>query len=270
MPISKRIRRKLRYLRRRYVVYPMRSLRFSPLFYRYLNRHRYPRSDIPLVRHLLEHGYAVSSVKELGGDFSALEAYVAALPPLPEERELSKPFLKGLLPRHAPLANPLMAFVLSDPVLDVVNSYLGVWGKFIDFTLEKTLVSGPMPRAHSQRWHRDSEDLRLCKVFIYFSDVDEQSGPFCYVDGSTSRYRHLYGARGAYPPEGEVERQVPSEAVKVLTGKKGTVLFCDTFGLHRGGYAEARERIMLTAMFCTRAVTYATRSAKPLSFHALS
>ena len=40
-------------------------------------------------------------------------------------------------------------------------------------------------RVSSQRWHRDYNDERLVKVFIYLTDVDEDTGPLEYVPGST-------------------------------------------------------------------------------------
>ena len=39
---------------------------------------------------------------------------------------------------------------------------------------------------------------------------------------------------------------IPPEAIKTFTGKAGTMIFCDTSGLHQGGYATGKERIMST------------------------
>ena len=39
---------------------------------------------------------------------------------------------------------------------------------------------------------------------------------------------------------------VPKNDIRVCTGRAGTVVFCDTTTLHRGGYATKSERTMFT------------------------
>ena len=65
----------------------------------------------------------------------------------------------------------------------------------------------------SQRWHRDPEDRKLCKVFIYLNDVDENAGHFTYVKGShyLGKWGKLFPQKppkGFYPPSGAVENIV--------------------------------------------------------------
>ena len=50
----------------------------------------------------------------------------------------------------------------------------------IDYWLNVPEVPGTRPIA-SQIWHRDYEDKKLLKVFVYFTDVDEKSGAFSVV-----------------------------------------------------------------------------------------
>ena len=98
----------------------------------------------------------------------------------------------------------------------------------------------------------------MCKFFIYLNDVDETSGPFTYVKGSNlgGRWRNVYPQRppmGSYPLAGAVDAVVSATDVRPCTGKAGTVIFADTSGLHKGGYATAKERIMFMAGFITSA-----------------
>ena len=53
---------------------------------------------------------------------------------------------------------------------------------------------------------------------------------------------------------------IPQEDVSVCTGAAGTIVFCDTSGLHRGGFARVRERLMCTSIYTPRA------SWTPISF----
>src|SRR5947208_2060462 len=81
--------------------------------------------------------------------------------------------------------DPWLKIGISDRMLDVVNSYLGLWSKLTYVDLWYTPPAAPgVERVSSQRWHRDYNDERLVKVFIYLTDVDEATGPLEYVPGS--------------------------------------------------------------------------------------
>jgi phytanoyl-CoA dioxygenase PhyH len=147
----------------------------------------------------------------------------------------------------------------SDVMLDIVNSYRGQWARvhYID-----NWYTVPYPdadtRTSSQRWHRDPEDAHVVKVFTYFNDVDEEAGPFEYVPQSTtgSRYGHLWpwgGKDDRYPPPEEFEAAIPPDDVLTLTGSAGTMIFCDTGGFHRGGFARTRPRILSVCSYVSPA-----------------
>ena len=141
-------------------------------------------------------------------------------------------------------------------MLDVANTYLGLWSKleYVDMW-----YSVPQPsdadRKASQRWHRDFNDQHLLKAFLYLVDVDEGTGPFEYVPGSApgGRYADAWPWRPLgenYPPDGELEQRIPEEGIRTFTAPKGTMVFCNTSGFHRGGFAteqsaRARDRDVL-------------------------
>jgi hypothetical protein len=189
-----------------------------------------------------------------------------------------KPYLLNLFETIPVLdvEDPFFRFMLSSHVVDAVNAYLGMWSKFYSTVLNVTLPIPPGEEAsQSQRWHRDPEDRQMCKVFLYLSDVDETSGPFTYVQGSQDGgpHRHLFPQRpphGYYPPDGAVEARIPREDIRVCTGLAGSVIFADTSGLHKGGYATAKERIMLTSGFLTSASPRGVFFKHPSDSQALS
>ena len=156
-------------------------------------------------------------------------------------------------------------------MLDLANTYLRLWSKleYVDMW-----YSVPQPeeaaRISSQRWHRDFNDRHLLKVFVYLVDVDEGTGPFQYVPESApgGRYGDAWPWRPLgenYPPEGELETRIPADAVKTFTGTKGTLLFCNTAGFHRGGFATTAPRILATATFSSPA-SLAALSERSYSF----
>jgi len=158
------------------------------------------------------------------------------------------------------LSNPFIAYALSDAVLRPIAAYLEVLPRFNSFALHATEVVAPgeIPQ-YSQRWHRDPEDRRMVKTFLYLNDVlDEGAGPFTYVRGSHDggKWRGVFPQdppSGVYPPEGAVESVIPSSDVMVCTGARGTLIFADTTGLHRGGLSTRDRRFMFSAGYVTDA-----------------
>jgi Phytanoyl-CoA dioxygenase (PhyH) len=157
------------------------------------------------------------------------------------------------------LDDPWFRASASHRMLDVANTYLGLWSKleYVD-----VWYSRPQPesagRVSSQRWHRDFNDRRLVKTFLYLVDVDEGAGPFQYVPGSApgGRRGDLWPWRPLgenYPPEDELERQIAEDGARVFTGPKGTLLFCNTAGFHRGGFATEKPRVLATATYSSPA-----------------
>jgi hypothetical protein len=122
-----------------------------------------------------------------------------------------------------------------------------------------TLPLNTDKRFASQRWHRDPEDQRKIRTYLYFSEVDAEAGAMEYLLGSQaggpyeSLFRWSDPLDMPYPPDGEIERQVPMSQRMLLEGKPGTLFFCDTAGFHRGGVSRSVPRILTTAAYVTPA-----------------
>lgn len=214
-----------------------------------------------IVRDLEQNGIAITDVDELfpgRNILPELKRYVDTQLPSAKTRK-DKPFLLQVNEYHEVLdfKNPFVRLALEPAVLAVINGYLKLCAKFHYYSVAAALpVSPETIPLKSQKWHRDFDDKKLCKMFIYLSDVDETSGPFTYV-----RESHLGGrwhntfppvpSKGAYPPMEEVARVIPKENMQVCTGQAGTVIFADTRGLHRGGFATQKQRIMFTAEYAS-------------------
>lgn len=246
-----------------------------------------------LVASLRERGIAVASIFELFDPsiFAELSGYAErrwddpvvqstaaerVRAPLEAGPGVKKSFLVSLWEgeRRLDLGHPFIRFSLSEPILRVVSTYLGAAPKFRDWRLEATVPTPQevRPRA-SQRWHRDQEDQKLVKVFLYLSDVDESAGPFMYVQYAHpgGKWQYLFPRvppRGTLPMPPDVDSFIPWPDVLVSTGSAGTLIFCDTSGLHQGGYAKSKHRLMLTAIYTTAASPWPIRYAYPPGFQA--
>jgi hypothetical protein len=184
-------------------------------------------------------------------------------------------------------------FVADDFVSDYLGSeqyaalaarYLEMIPRFVGNSFWHTYPAPIEERMYSQLWHRDYNDRQLVKVFLYVNDVDETNGPFEYLSGAHRRgplggVFNRIGPDGlrAYPDSGEMERFLPPYPVVKLhevaepdrygsrapwagkpsrilcTGPAGTLIFADTFGLHRGGYVQEGYRNLIMTTFSTNA-----------------
>jgi hypothetical protein len=148
------------------------------------------------------------------------------------------------------LDDPWLRLGTNPRLLDLANAYLGLWSKLEYVDLWYTSPAAEEERRSSQRWHRDFNDRHLLKAFIYLVDVDEETGPFEYVPRSApgGELDSLWPWRPLgenYPPEDELAERLDGRAV-TFTAPKGTIIFCNTSGFHRGGFAKAKPRLLAT------------------------
>ncbi len=163
------------------------------------------------------------------------------------------------------LSDPWLEACLSRRLIDIASTYLQLWPKLEHLDMWYSLPVGPGgERRASQLWHRDYDDRHLLKAFLYMADVDAQTGPFEFVPGSQPG--GAYGGIHPWAPmvihrisEKELAKHVAAEQVRTFTAPKGTIIFCNTAGLHRGGFAEAKPRVLSTVTYCS-----------PASLHALT
>ena len=155
--------------------------------------------------------------------------------------------------------DPWFAACASRRLLDVANAYLRLWAKLSYVDLWYTAQQPASDeRVASQNWHVDFDDRHLLKAFVYLSDVGTDHGPFEYVPGSQPGGRH-HDVRPWVPmgygrvDDADVARSVSAEEIASFTGPKGTLILCNTSGLHRGGFATAGPRVLATATYCSPA-----------------
>jgi phytanoyl-CoA dioxygenase PhyH len=222
-----------------------------------------------VIRQLREDGYATLPVTDLveEKDWAELEANAARFIADTEaglageaeggsselRRRPGKEFVVRKYAYGVKLAldDPWLRLGTNRRLLDIANAYLEMWTKleYVDLWYTPP-AGGEDERRSSQRWHRDFNDRHLLKAFIYLVDVDEEAGPFEYVPRSApgAELDSLWPWRPLgenYPPEDELMARVEGRAV-TFTAPKGTIIFCNTSGFHRGGYAKKKPRALAT------------------------
>ncbi len=149
-------------------------------------------------------------------------------------------------------------FALQRNILGIANAYLGMRSRLRYYNVWHTLPTKRDPR-ESQLWHRDREDYLIVKVFLYLCDVGDGAGPFTYAPSTHPKGN--FRSEAAYSLEGNVRRSTDDQMADVISpqkwfkgvGPKGTIIFADTRGYHRGGLAREQARVMYTAMFTSQA-----------------
>lgn len=117
-------------------------------------------------------------------------------------------------------------------------------------------------RQHSQNWHRDREDYKLLKIFIYHSEVGEKNGPFEYVPKSFcgGDFNGLYEGRENYwdyasdnenrgNPKSLAEEELCELTRVTFTGQPGDIIMVNNSGFHRGGFVEEGIRVCAHALY---------------------
>lgn len=162
--------------------------------------------------------------------------------------------------QHAQLPNSIVNFFLSDDVLNVVNACHGLLSRLNYVDVWYNMPATDDVIYYTERWHRDHEDIKMIKVFVYLSTVDETMGPFSYLTGTQ------YGGRIGHinpvsPPRGVAinDRQfaeitsLDQTSLKVFSGAPGTVIISDMTGVHKGGRTTAEPRTVVVATYTSDA-----------------
>jgi hypothetical protein len=133
-------------------------------------------------------------------------------------------------------------------VLSAVSAALGA-KPTISYMTAWWSLPGHGEAEQAELFHRDYDDLRFVKLFLYLTDVDERSGPHAFVRGSHRNSKLLPRLRYA---EEEVGREYPAEDHLRMEGKAGTAFLENTFGLHRGIPPVSKPRLIFQVLYSLR------------------
>lgn len=153
-------------------------------------------------------------------------------------------------------------FCLSDKIISIVASYLGVFPILNNISLYLNIPRKQEDQRGSMNWHRDDFGYRSMDLFIPITDINERNGPLYIVKkketlGRFINYQKeiknaLPGNRGKILDKDFKILSDNKKEVLTLEGKKGKVLFIDSFNAyHKGGHCLEDNRIMLRITYST-------------------
>ena len=135
-------------------------------------------------------------------------------------------------------------------LLDVATAYLGCRPTISSMSVWWSLPGGGAAQ-EAENYHRDVDDWRFVKFFLYLTDVDAECGPHRFVRGSHRSSRFLLIRR---IDDAEVARAFPAADHLEMTGRAGDAFLEDTFGLHKGQPARKGRRLVLQIQYSVNTI----------------
>lgn len=144
--------------------------------------------------------------------------------------------------------SPLVKLANHPFILDLVSQYLGAKPTISSYQAWWTLGEHYQPGSahYDDVYHRDVDDLRFIKLFVYLTDTTIASGAHCFVKGS-----HLcdtLARRGKISDEDVVGNFDPS-LITTIAGYAGTAFLEDTWGIHRPLLATRGRRMIFSVIY---------------------
>lgn len=137
-------------------------------------------------------------------------------------------------------------------LIDIIENYIGLPVAFQGVHLRKDFPNEN--QFGTSLWHKDSEDRRIIKAFVYLQDVEPEHGPFEFVPRNLTRlyslnyyktYYQLWRSKYLGIDDKTLLSTIPRTAWKSCPGKAGTVLLADTKAILHHGTARTKERSAL-------------------------
>lgn len=151
----------------------------------------------------------------------------------------------------------LVKFAMHDHILSIVSEYIQGLPLLNSVELIRSIDNGEDGWSRSQLWHKDHDDLKMLKLFIYLTDVKNYNdGPFEYFESGETKAMRL-----RYSPVHKTDAVINSASVyehSSVFGEIGTCFVIDTSQcLHRGSRVRGEaNRLVYIATYtsCCRLV----------------
>jgi hypothetical protein len=146
--------------------------------------------------------------------------------------------------------HPFVRYALQPAVLRIMGDFMHDLPQLSDMLLTLSRPTENKPLTYSQLWHLDHDDKRVCKLFIYLTDVrDTADGPLTFIPAPSSKpFRNTIKSHMA---DDTVFAKVDRSAVKEIIAPKLSSFIVNTARcLHMGSRIQSdRTRLLYTATY---------------------
>ena len=140
---------------------------------------------------------------------------------------------------------------MSERLLDIVENHLGLPARYYGGEVRCEVADTGTYTV--RQWHRDVEDDRLFKILIWLNDVDDEGGPFEFVqrprtDIATTDLSYVSG----FVSDDDLAQAVPRSEWNAAVGDTWTAVIADTSTIfHRAKPPTGRNRYSATFTYST-------------------
>ncbi len=148
--------------------------------------------------------------------------------------------------RNDVVVNQTVLRIANDPaILRIVKGFLGATPTISNVNMWWS-VAGKSEAKNPQLFHRDVDDFKFCKLFIYLTNVGLNDGPHIYVKNSSATNKLTKIRRYS---DQEVEDAFGKENVVTFCKPKGSFFIVDTYGLHKGKLPVDNNRLLIQLQY---------------------
>ena len=146
-----------------------------------------------------------------------------------------------------------MNLYLSDTLVNMASYFYGETPKLRNIFTYIHPQSPATQEFASQIWHRDPEDFKIFKAFIYLGDVKKETGAMSYIKHSQfgglnqNICDNIIGNN--YGRGWNFHYEPRKEDVDIMEGKAGDIFFVNTHGLHKGGFVKQGIRCLVVGCY---------------------
>ena len=105
----------------------------------------------------------------------------------------------------------------------------------------------------AQMFHFDSDFSKFLKLYMYLNDVNKNNGPHIYAERTHNKKIKKHELQKGYSDK-QIFKHYKS--IKTVVGKKGTIFFEDSFGLHKGETPIKNSRVILNIHYGNGNIKY--------------
>ncbi|UPJ70896.1 hypothetical protein [Bradyrhizobium sp. 187] len=146
--------------------------------------------------------------------------------------------------------HPFVRYALQPAALRIIGDFMHDLPQLSDVLLTLSQPTPSKTLSYSQLWHLDHDDKRVCKLFIYLTDVrDTADGPFTFIPAGPSKpFRNTLKS---HMTDQQVFAKTGPDAVKEMVAPRLSSFIVNTARcLHMGSRIQSdRNRLLYTATY---------------------
>jgi hypothetical protein len=146
--------------------------------------------------------------------------------------------------------HPFVRYALQPAALRIMGDFMHELPQLSDVLLTLSQPTENKPLSYSQLWHLDHDDKRVCKLFIYLTDVrDTKDGPLTFIPAPASKpFRNTVKS---HMSDEKVFSKVDRSVVKEIVAPRLSSFIVNTARcLHMGSrILSDRTRLLYTATY---------------------